>query len=51
MKAVIQRSIAAREGIAHDDLDALINRARRGADAREGVQAQLEKRQPVFRGE
>jgi enoyl-CoA hydratase/carnithine racemase len=51
MKAVIHRAISARETIAHDDLDRMANQARRSADAREGVQAMLEKRRPVFRGE
>ena len=51
MKAVIQRAGALREDIKHDDLDALVSRARRSADAREGVRAMLEKRPPQFRGE
>jgi enoyl-CoA hydratase/carnithine racemase len=51
MKATIQRALAAREGIEHKDLDDLVTRARKSADAREGVRAMLEKRPPVFRGE
>ena len=51
MKAVIQRAIAARDRIEHGDLDAMIARARKSADAREGVRAMLEKRPPQFRGE
>jgi enoyl-CoA hydratase/carnithine racemase len=51
LKATIQRAIALREGIPHDDLDAAAARARKSADAREGVRAMLEKRRPVFRGE
>lgn len=51
MKAVILRALAARERIVHDDLDALVLRARRSADASEGRRAMLEKRAPVFRGE
>ncbi|MBI2761874.1 MAG: enoyl-CoA hydratase/isomerase family protein [Chloroflexi bacterium] len=51
MKAVIHRAISAREAIPHDDLAGMVDRARRSADAREGVQAMLEKRRPVFRGE
>jgi enoyl-CoA hydratase/carnithine racemase len=51
MKAMIQRAISARERIDHADLDALVTRARKSADAREGVRAMLEKRRPQFRGE
>jgi enoyl-CoA hydratase/carnithine racemase len=51
MKAVIQRALALRERIAHDDLDALVRRARQSADASEGRRAMLERRKPVFRGE
>jgi enoyl-CoA hydratase len=51
MKAVVQRAVAARPVVAHDDLDALALRARASADASEGRCAMLEKRKPVFRGE
>jgi enoyl-CoA hydratase/carnithine racemase len=51
MKATIQRTLRGREGIAHDDLDALARQARSSADASEGRRAMLEKRRPVFRGE
>ncbi len=51
MKAVLLRSVSAREGIPHDDLDDLANRARKSADASEGRRAMLEKRRPSFRGE
>ena len=51
MKAIIQRTVAQRERIDHADLDALVTRARKSADAREGVRAMLEKRRPQFRGE
>jgi enoyl-CoA hydratase/carnithine racemase len=51
MKAMIQRAISQRERIEHADLDALVARARKSADAREGVRAMLEKRRPQFHGE
>jgi len=51
IKATVQRALAPREGIPHDDLDALALQARKSADAGEGRRAMLEKRRPVFRGE
>jgi enoyl-CoA hydratase/carnithine racemase len=51
IKASIQRTISARDGIAHADLDAAANRARTSADAQEGRRAMMEKRKPSFRGE
>jgi enoyl-CoA hydratase/carnithine racemase len=51
MKAVIQRAIAARDAVEHRDLDGQVTRARKSADAREGVTAMLEKRPAQFRGE
>jgi enoyl-CoA hydratase/carnithine racemase len=51
IKASIQRTISARDGIAHADLDAAANQARTSADAQEGRRAMLEKRKPAFRGE
>ena len=50
IKAVIQRAISDRDGVAHDDLDALARKARASADASEGRRAMLEKRKPQFRG-
>ena len=50
IKANIQRALSLREQIAHADLDEMVQRTRRSADAREGVRAWLEKRQAVFRG-
>jgi enoyl-CoA hydratase/carnithine racemase len=51
IKRVIQRALGSREGLAHDDLDALAREARASADASEGRRAMLEKRKPSFRGE
>ena len=51
IKVLLARALAARDQVAHDDLDALIQAARRSQDAGEGRRAILEKRKPVFRGE
>ena len=51
MKAMMVRQMAFRDGIAHADATALVEAARHSADAREGMQARLEKRGPVFRGQ
>ncbi|HVM53437.1 MAG TPA: enoyl-CoA hydratase/isomerase family protein [Acidimicrobiales bacterium] len=50
IKAVIRRGIDARSGIAHDDVDALVDAAGHSADAREGIAARLERRSPRFEG-
>jgi enoyl-CoA hydratase/carnithine racemase len=50
IKATILRATL-RERIDHADLDELVARARRSADASEGRRAMLEKRKPIFRGE
>jgi enoyl-CoA hydratase/carnithine racemase len=51
IKAVIERTLALREKIPADDLDAAARKARASADASEGRRAMLEKRKPQFRGE
>jgi enoyl-CoA hydratase/carnithine racemase len=50
MKAVLVRAMAFRDGIPHDDVDALVAAAGRSADAREGIAAMLERRSPRFAG-
>lgn len=50
IKALLVREMAIRENIDHSDIDKLIAAARASEDAKEGIQARLEKRAPVFRG-
>ena len=50
MKALLVRQMAFRDGIAHDDIDDLIQAARESNDAKEGIAARLEKREARFTG-
>lgn len=50
MKALLNRQVAYREHIDHSDVDELVAKARSSNDAREGMQARLEKRAPDFTG-
>ena len=50
MKSLLVREMQFRDGIAHEDVDRLVDAARTSGDAREGMAARLEKRQPTFTG-
>ena len=50
MKVLLVRAMAFRDGIPHDDIDAMVATAGRSADAREGIAAMLERRTPRFEG-
>ncbi len=50
MKALLVREMAFRDGIDHAEVDVLVRAARDSADAREGIAARLERRQPRFTG-
>jgi len=50
MKALIVRQMAFRNGIAHGDVDKLVETVRRSQDAQEGMAARLARRQPQFKG-
>lgn len=51
MKALIVREMDFRDHIPHDDVDALVERARSSNDAREGIRALFERRPANFQGE
>jgi enoyl-CoA hydratase/carnithine racemase len=50
MKALLVRAMTFRDGIPHEDIDALVAAAGRSADVREGIAAMLERRTPRFEG-
>jgi enoyl-CoA hydratase/carnithine racemase len=50
MKAVLLREMTFRDGIEHADVDRLVAEAQLSRDAKEGMAARLEKREPRFEG-
>src|SRR5258706_395051 len=50
MKATLVRQMDFRDGIPHDDIDALVARVYSSDDLREGIRARLERRPPRFTG-
>lgn len=50
MKALINREMNFRNGIYHDDIDAMVEAVRLSNDAQEGIAARLEKRKARFQG-
>lgn len=51
IKATLVREMAFRDGIAHDDIDALVAAARQSQDAKEGITARMERRPAHFHGQ
>ena len=50
MKALTVKQLEFRDGIKHDDVDALVQAAMKSQDAQEGMKARLEKRTARFQG-
>lgn len=50
MKATINRQLAFRDVVEHADTDALVRAAMKSEDAKEGVRARMEHRDPTFTG-
>lgn len=50
MKGVLVRQMTFRDGISHEDVDAMVEAARMSQDAKEGIAAKLERRPPDFTG-
>jgi enoyl-CoA hydratase/carnithine racemase len=50
MKALTVRQLEFRDGIKHEDVDALVQAAMKSQDAQEGMKARLEKRTAKFQG-
>jgi enoyl-CoA hydratase/carnithine racemase len=51
MKALTVRQLEFRDGIPHEDIDALVRAAMQSQDAQEGIKARLEKRSAKFTGQ
>ena len=51
MKAMLVRQMAFRDTTEYDDLNSEVKKISASSDAMEGIQARLERRQPLFRGE
>jgi enoyl-CoA hydratase/carnithine racemase len=51
MKSLLVREMRFRDGIEHADVDALVRKAQTSQDAREGIAARMERREPAFKGE
>jgi enoyl-CoA hydratase/carnithine racemase len=51
MKALTVRQLEFRDGIQHEDIDALVRAAMQSQDAQEGIKARLEKRSAKFTGQ
>ena len=51
MKAMLVRQMAFRDTTQYDDLNSEVKKISASSDAMEGIQARLERRQPLFRGE
>lgn len=50
IKQTLVRAMSFRDGIGHDDIDAILGVVRSSADAKEGTAARLERRSPQFTG-
>ena len=50
MKALLVREMDFRDNIEHADVDALVEQARSSQDAKEGIRALFERRDPQFGG-
>jgi len=51
MKAMLVRQMAFRDTTQYDDLNSEVKKISTSSDAMEGIQARLQRRQPLFRGE